>query len=209
MLSEQQFSETWHQSWSESGAAAANQLLCRDLLARWGEAHRHYHSLQHLGECLTHFNRLRHLAHRPAEVALALWFHDAIYELKATDNERRSADWAAKALLAAAVPADSAARVHALVMATRHDAVPTNPDQQLLVDIDLSILGAAPARYEEYEQQVRAEYAFVPENAFRQGRLSILQSFMARPSIYNTAAFLASHESQARHNLTQAIAQLV
>ena len=151
---------------------------------------------------------MKQLAQRPGEVALALWFHDAIYELKASDNEARSADWAAGAMREAGLPEDRAVRVHAMVMATKHDAIPSDPDQQLLVDIDLSILGAAPARYAEYEQQVRAEYDFVPEEAFRHGRKSILQAFLARRQIYNTTAFLTSHEAAARFNLGQAIARL-
>jgi predicted metal-dependent HD superfamily phosphohydrolase len=71
--------------------------------------------------------------------------------------------------------------VHALVMATGHDAVPQGRDQEVLVDIDLSILGATPARFDEYEQQVRAEYAWVPEFLFRRKRRAILGQFLARP----------------------------
>jgi hypothetical protein len=36
-------------------------------------------------------------------------------------------------------------------MATCHTAKPADADQQLLVDIDLAILGAEPARFAEYE----------------------------------------------------------
>src|SRR5690606_13982957 len=118
-----------------------------------------YHTLQHLGECLAlHAAHAAHAA-RPAEVALALWFHDAVYDLQASDNEARSAEWAQETMRAAGASAQAVARVHALVMATCHSALPEGPDAELLVDIDLAILGATPARFAEYERQIRVEYA--------------------------------------------------
>ena len=59
----------------------------------------------------------------------------------------------------------------------------------MLVDIDLSILGAESMRFDEYENQVRAEYSWVPAFLFRSTRKKILQGFLARPSIYATAHF--------------------
>jgi len=105
----------------------------------------------------------------------------------------------------AGAPHDSVDRVHALIMATRHTANPALPDEQLLVDIDLSILAAEKVRFDEYEQQIRREYAFVPGWLFRRKRRQILQGFLERPSIYSTAHFRASMEARARANLKQSI----
>ena len=149
------------------GVAAVPSALYNELMAAYAEPHRHYHTAQHLEECFAHFDAIGSLAGHPAEVALALWFHDAIYDPKRQDNEEKSAGWARAAVLAAGAAPDAAARIHALVMATRHAAVPRGPDEEVLVDIDLSILGAAPARFDEYERQVRAEYAWVPDFLFR------------------------------------------
>ena len=149
-----------------------------------------------------------HLAEHPAEVELALWFHDAIYEPKRQDNEAKSADWARDSALSAGVTGDCTERLHALVMATRHEALPQARDEQVLVDIDLSILGAPAARFEEYERQVRQEYAWVPGLVFRSKRRTILQQFLARPAIYSTAAFRERLEASARANLARSIAQL-
>lgn len=200
--------QAWAAAWAGLSPERPHPELGHHLLACWAEPHRHYHSLQHLEECLALFSAVSAQAQRPSEVALALWFHDAIYDLHAKDNEARSAEWAQSALLEAGVPRKSAQRVRDLVMATCHDAVPTDHDQQLLVDIDLSILGAPAARYAEYESQVRAEYSFVPEPAFRQGRKAILQKFLERPQLFNTASFLASHEQSARLNLKNSMARL-
>jgi predicted metal-dependent HD superfamily phosphohydrolase len=124
----------------------------------------------------------------------------------AHDNEARSADWARQALRAAGANEAAAERVHALVMATRHDAVPEGRDAELLIDIDLSILGAERARFDEYERQVGAEYAFVPDDVRLPRRRAILQRFLDRQAIYATPRMHAQLEARARVNLQRSIA---
>ncbi|WP_411833429.1 N-methyl-D-aspartate receptor NMDAR2C subunit [Pseudoxanthomonas mexicana] len=196
---------SWQRAWPGLGAAGDGEALRRELLARHAEPQRHYHTLQHLEECLGHFEAARALAQRPHEVEMALWFHDAIYDVRAGDNERRSADWARQALTAAGVAADSVDRIDDLIMATRHDAAPADADARLLVDIDLSILGAPRPRFDEYERQIRQEYAFVPRWLFRRKRRAILRGFLERPVLYSTPHFREALESRARENLRVAI----
>lgn len=196
---------SWRRAWTGLGAAGDGDALFAQLLARYSEPHRHYHTVQHLHECLAAFEQVRVLAQRPDEIEIALWFHDAIYEVKRADNEARSADWAHTALRAAGVAEETAARVHALIMATRHTAVPGDADEQLLVDVDLSILGADEARFAEYERQIRQEYAFVPGFLFRSKRRAILKGFLDRASIYSTPAFRQRLEARARANLAGAL----
>ena len=195
----------WNAAWHALGVAAPDEALCAELQRRYAEPQRHYHTMQHLGECLAWFELEQALAEHPAEVALALWFHDAVYDVHAHDNEARSADWARQALLAAGVDAEAAERVHALVMATRHDAVPEGRDAELLIDIDLSILGAGRERFDEYERQVHAEYGFVPEEVRLPRRRAILQRFLDRKAIYATPRMHAQLEAQARINLQRSI----
>ena len=195
----------WSSAWHALGVASPGGALCDELQRRYAEPQRHYHTMQHLGECLAWFEREKALAEHPGEVALALWFHDAIYDVHAHDNEARSADWAREALLDAGADGDAAGRVHALVMATRHDAVPEGRDAELLIDIDLSILGAERARFDEYERQVQAEYAFVPDEVRLPRRRTILQRFLDRKAIYATARMHALLEAQARANLKRSI----
>ena len=141
-------------------------------------------------------------------MALALWFHDAVYAPDRHDNEPQSADWARQAVVAAGVAPAVADRIHALILATRHDAAPATPDEALLVDIDLAILGAAPGRFDDYERQVREEYAPVPEALFRSRRQVILEGFLRRPSLYSTGWFRDRLESSARANLRRSMARL-
>jgi predicted metal-dependent HD superfamily phosphohydrolase len=121
---------------------------------------------------------------------------------------QQSADWARESVRAAGLAPEIGERIHALVMATRHDAVPASPDARLLVDVDLSILGAEPLRFDEYERQVRDEYAWVPGPVFRHERRRILEAFLARPRIYQTQHFYIARESRARANLERSIGAL-
>jgi predicted metal-dependent HD superfamily phosphohydrolase len=203
---------SWQRLWGELGAPAAlvNGGLMNQLVAAHGEKQRHYHTLQHLRECLANFEAAAMLARRPAEVELALWFHDAVYDPVRDDNEQRSADWAAASVRAAGCDDAIAQRVHALVMATKgHGAPAGDPDTDLLLDIDLAILGASYARFDEYEAQVRREYAHVPDETFRPRRRAIVQGFLDRPAIYRTEPFRAALEPRARENLRRSLEALV
>lgn len=198
----------WRRSWRELGQPVADEALHRRLVACWSEPHRHYHTLQHLLECLALFEQVRATAQRPAEIELALWFHDAFYDPKRDDNEERSAQWAHACVLDAGLAPAIADRLQALVMATRHEAVPQDADAQLLVDVDLAILGSEPARFDESDEQIRREYAHVPEDEFRAGRRRVLGEFLARPRLYSTPWFASRFERQARENLARALAKL-
>jgi predicted metal-dependent HD superfamily phosphohydrolase len=198
---------SWQSAWRALGLPPPAAVPA-SLLARWSEPHRKYHTPQHLRECLALFERHRELAVHPGEVAIALWFHDAIYDTGRHDNEAASADWAANVLREAGAAEDVVARVHALVMATCHRGVPATHDERLLVDIDLAILGADAPRFAEYERQIRDEYGFVPEDLFRDRRGEILRGFLARPALFSTPAFVARFEAPARANLAAAISGL-
>ncbi|MCE9658449.1 MAG: N-methyl-D-aspartate receptor NMDAR2C subunit [Burkholderiales bacterium] len=201
---------SWRRAWRAVVAEAPQQdeALLQRLLAAYREPQRRYHTLQHLAECIARFEPVQDLAASPAEVELALWFHDAVYDVRGHGNEARSAAWARDELRAARAPAAVAARVHDLVMATRHDALPRPGDAMLVVDIDLSILGASPGRFDEYEAQIRAEYAWVDEATFRGKRRSILTAFLARPTIFGTPHFRAALEAAARANLQRSLDHL-
>jgi len=200
--------DRWQRSWRELGPPAADEILFRRLVDCWSERHRHYHTPQHLRECLDLFEQVRGNAERPAEIELALWFHDAFYDPTRNDNEERSAKWARDSMLEAGLPAETADRLHALVMATRHEAAPEDADAQLLVDVDLAILGSDAKRFDESDEQIRREYAHVPEDEYRAGRRRVLGEFLARPRLYSTDYFYSRYERQARENLARTLARL-
>ena len=200
----------WLKAWRELGVADSPELnrLYQDVLARYSEPHRHYHTRQHLAECFEKVQDIISLAEHPGEVLVGLWFHDAIYDTRRHDNEQQSAEWARSAACELGASADSARRIHDLIMFTRHSAEPTSVDAQVLVDADLSILGAPPARFLEYEAQVRREYAWVLDEVFRSRRATILKDLLGRPHLYSTAHFQERYEAQARRNLDQSLKYL-
>lgn len=197
----------WRETWRGLGARTDPKLY-RDLVARYREPHRRYHTLEHLAYCFDRFDEARALAARPGEVALALWFHDAEYDPRRADNEARSAAWARTVAGAAGLPTDVGARVGASILATRHRDLPVDPDARLVVDIDLAILGAEPERFDAYERRIREEYAWMPEVEFRAGRGALLQRLLARTGIYSTPHFLECFERRARLNIARSLERM-
>lgn len=205
----------WNAAWSRLELEPPPALFT-ELAERHGEPHRAYHTMQHIRECLRHLDKAAHGAvdgvpepgDASTRIEIALWFHDAIYDTKRSDNEEKSAAWAHDALIVAGAAAALAGEIRDLVLATKHDAVPEDETAMLLVDIDLSILGAPQARFDEYEDQIRREYAWVPEADFRAVRARILESFLARPRIFQTPHFAAMLEERARENLARSLARL-
>lgn len=186
----------------------ANEETFDSLRAAYSEKHRHYHTGEHVQACLRHLDSCVMRADEPKEIELALWFHDAIYEPLSSNNERKSADWAAAFLAANLATPEVAARVHRLIMVTEHNAATMTKDESILVDIDLSILGADVETYAAFEEAVRNEYRMVPMLIYRRKRTEILNGFLKRPRIYQNEPFFSEREQQARINLSNAISKL-
>lgn len=202
--------EGWLRTWAELGIPESARLrdLFAELAARYAEPHRFYHTAQHLEECFERWSDLREQSRHPAEVEAALWFHDAVYDTHSGANELRSADLARDTSLDLGVDAVSAGRIHDLILSTRHTAMPVEGDARLIVDTDLAILGARPARFAEYERQIRQEYAWVPEKVYRERRAEVLRGFLMRPYIYSTDLFRSRYEQRARENIGQSLQAL-
>lgn len=179
-----------------------------DMMARYREPHRSYHTDRHLRECLERLDQVSSLARDPAVLELALWYHDAVYRPRRTDNERRSADLAAAHLAAAGARRELIDRVAELILHTTHAAPPPPGDAALLVDIDLAILGAEPDRFAEYEREIRREYRWVPAPLFRRRRAGLLRELLARPRLFVTPLLHDRLEARARANLAAALAGL-
>ncbi|MFY9493424.1 MAG: N-methyl-D-aspartate receptor NMDAR2C subunit [Minisyncoccia bacterium] len=194
--------------WQRLGAQGDASAVYDDLVARYSEPHRAYHTLEHIGYCLDEFEQVRHIATNPDAVELALWYHDAIYDTKAKDSEERSAVLVAEMVRNASLSDDLGQSVANLIMATKHTLAPTDPNVQLLVDTDLSILGQTEDKFDEYERQVRKEYEWVAEDAFVAGRSAILKLFLDRSTIYSTQFFHNKYEAQARANIARSLARL-
>lgn len=178
--------------------------IFESLAIAYAEPWRHYHTQTHIAQCLKLAKQYRAIALAPEELEVALWFHDAIYDPKRQDNEENSAQWAQAYLTSVNVDTPIIDRIVAMILATKtHDAL--GGDTALLLDIDLSILGAVPHQFEVYDRAIRQEYQWVLESDYSRARRRILQSFLLREPLYQTSTFRDHYETQARQNLTQRI----
>ena len=200
--------ERWSQLWRKASGQGDGAAWFDILEARYAEPHRYYHKSQHIVECLTEFDSARNLASEPTAVELAIWFHDAIYDTHASDNEEQSAVLAEECLAETGANGGLRLAVRDLVLVTKTHDPSKHVDAPLLVDVDLSILGQPEDRFWEYEAQVRQEYAWVPEDVFCAKRAEILERFLARDRIYTTGWFFQTLEKQARSNLAASLHRL-
>lgn len=187
----------------EPGDAPDPQPYGEQLLERWAEPQRRYHTVDHLADVLARATELTAYAHDPDTVALAVWFHDAVYRPDRSENEERSAQLAERALAEARVGAERVADVARLVRLTvTHDPAPGDADGEVLCDADLAVLAGDPASYAAYAAAVRAEYGFVPDQDFRTGRAAILRQLLDLPHLFHTPYGREQWERTARRNLT-------
>ncbi|HTJ38340.1 MAG TPA: metal-dependent phosphohydrolase [Dactylosporangium sp.] len=186
------------------------EAVGRDLLARWSEPHRRYHTLQHLSLMLGVIDAHAGLADDADAVRLAAWFHDAVYEVFAPDNEARSAELALTALGSLGFAPERVAEVARLVRLTAGHAVePGDRNGALLADADLAVLAGDPPDYARYAAAVREEYAAVPDEVFRPGRAAILRKLADLPELFRVVPARAEWTARARVNLEAEIATLL
>ncbi|WP_234680059.1 HD domain-containing protein [Bradyrhizobium monzae] len=176
-----------------------------ELAAAYAAPGRHYHNLAHIEDCLAALTRLEGLSAHECELpSEAIWWHDIIYVPSRPDNEELSAQLAEQH-----VRADLRVEVGRLIRLTRtHDVKSDDRPGAILISIDLSILGAEPARYDAYAAAVRQEFIHVSDADFRAGRAAVLRRFAARPVIYPDAGFAATYDQRARDNLARELASL-
>jgi predicted metal-dependent HD superfamily phosphohydrolase len=189
---------------ARDGASGPDPLpYAENLLARWSEPQRRYHTVDHLAAVLSHIDVLEEYATAPDLVRLAAWFHDAVYLPDRSENEERSARLAELALPEAGLSPAHTAEVARLVRLTiTHAPDPGDANGQVLCDADLAILASGPERYAAYTAAVREEYGFVPDEAFREGRAAVLRQLLDLPRLFHTPYGEREWESAARQNLS-------
>ncbi len=179
------------------------------LVAAYAAPARRYHTVEHLVEVLDRVDELAGVAVDPEVVRLAAWFHDAVYDPTAADNEERSAELAATVLGRLRLPAAAVAEVGRLVRLTAgHAPAPDDRAGAVLCDADLAVLAHDPDGYARYVAAVRAEYGHLADEAWRAGRAAVLRGLLDRPFLFATAAGRERWESAARGNVTAELAAL-
>ena len=181
----------------------------QELSSYYSGSDRYYHNLQHVGDVLDVIEELNGLARDPGTVQLSAWYHDIIYDTRAKDNEVQSAAYAERRLSSLGLSPASAKRVSDLILATEtHIAPDGDVDCQILLDADLSSLGADLVTFERHSQALRKEFSWVPDHEYQPSRAHFLSGILERERIYLIDQVYEKYEEQARVNLTRAIDEL-
>lgn len=183
------------------------------------ENRRYYHNAQHLAHCfglldkykLSIFNFEEKIDYSLVE--LSIWFHDLVYIPGFLGNEEASFGWANKFLLNFRNRKDTPLLLeylYTLVLATKKHEVPSEDTKlvkeiQILLDVDLGILGEQEETFSLYEQNIRKEFWFVPTDLYNKERRNVLMSFYVKNKIYYTKFFQENYEKQARLNLRRVL----
>lgn len=197
------FSRAWDRTTRKDAASVWSALE-----RAYGERHRAYHNLDHIRDCFEQLVASSIAPQEPDALVVAIAFHDAVYSTRSATNEADSAAWARRSLEECGADGSTVASVESLILATRHPSRPERPDERLLVDIDLSILGREPPVFKRYEEAIRREYRWVPSFVYRRKRAEILIAFLQQKEIFSTDYFRDLYERQARENLTQSLTAL-
>ncbi|MEZ7503161.1 hypothetical protein QO189_11845 [Psychrobacter sp. Arc29] len=194
------------------------QALWQDISVRYGESQRAYHTLSHIEQLLVQFDNIKHYLAEPHIVALALYYHDVIYDPTRADNEQKSAEYAVDALSSYLSP-EQYEHIYVFIMMTANHQIDESTDSvkyssvkysdaAYLLDMDLSILGAPWSTYEQYANAIRQEYAHVSDIDYRDGRTAVLQGLLAHPKLYLTDYYYNQLEAQARDNINRELISL-
>lgn len=197
--------ENWRKLWRKLGSTANVAPAWTTLVTTYARPERKYHNLHHIVYCLEKFDATHKLFLRPDIAELVLWYHDSVYDPKAPDNEEQSLLWLQKDVTTLA-PKLKLNLAGELLLATKHKAK-AKGDVALVQDIDLSILGAAPAQFEAYDHAIRQEYQWVDTQTYQTERAKVLRK-LGTPPIFTTTHFRERLEAQAVINIAQAIQNL-
>lgn len=206
---------TWHLSAMSSHITLEQvSILWQNIAIRYNEPQRAYHDLQHIQQLFGQYDQVKDNLHEPHIIALAIYYHDVIYEPTRSDNELKSAEYAVESLTDY-LSAEQCQHIYALIMMTASHQVDkwSNEtkerekynDAAYLLDMDLSILGSSWSEYEHYAHTVRQEYAHVSDDDYRVGRIAVLKKLLAHSTLYLTDYYYARLEKQARKNIEHEI----
>lgn len=202
-----QFESYWQQFSNHLMLADTHsKALLHLLLDAYSEPQRHYHTIQHIVECLAFFHQIKNQLNDPIAVELAIWFHDAIYDPQAIDNEEKSAELIEQ-YCSQLFEKAQLQKVYEWIIATKKHSPATDQDLNYLLDIDLAILGSSKRRFAEYEQQIQQEYSWVDADLYQVKRAEVLNYFFEMKPLYQTEYFRDLLEEQAKYNLTSSLSK--
>ena len=196
-----QFRQYWQQFSAQINLEYAQaEALYLVLYSAYSEPQRYYHTVQHIIECLALLDHIKDELEDAVAVQVAIWFHDVVYDPKASDNELQSAELMQK-YCSHFLDQAQLEKVYAWILATQQHQATLEPDLNAVLDIDLAILGRDVKRFAEYQQQIQQEYAWVEPEIYQLKRAAVLQHFYSMQPLYQTEYFQHNFEHNAKENL--------
>ena len=184
------------------------------LRVRYAEPHRAYHTQAHIDTMLAGLAELGPAVADPAAAELAIWYHDAIYDPAASDNEARSAALLRADMTGLAAPVLLEFAETLVKLTATHDLPDGLPsdlaaDAALFLDLDMAVLGSSPAEYDAYERGIAVEYEPVyGRQRFAAGRAAFLSGMLDRPQLFLSRQCQDRFDDAARGNMRRALQSL-
>lgn len=186
--------------------------LARSIFAKiqadYSSEERHYHTISHIRDVFSELEYVKDQIANWTVVTLAVIYHDIVYIPGNPDNEARSANRAESDLTSWGIDSSIITSVIDYILATSRYPTTDDADKQYFMDADLAILGKDESSYRTYVKKIRLEFARFDDATFSFGRKQILQAFLSRERIYQSAFFHGKYERQARQNLKKEIEEL-
>lgn len=201
----------WFDLFSELGIDSAKaQKYFDQLLNAYGESERFYHNMEHISRMLEKIESFSADIEDMPVLKLAIWYHDVVYDPKATDNEEQSANLAESIMLDLGLEKDKVQKIKDYILATKdHNVSPEDAfDLVLLIDVDFETLGGSWEDFEKYRKAIRKEYSWLSDEKYIDGTRKFFNNMLARDRIYNTQVMYDKLEDQARANLNRALKEL-
>ena len=173
-------------------------IYFNEIKIHYNSKERAYHNLTHIAQSMKEYDNFN--IYSP-KIELAIWYHDVIYNPKRNDNEEKSSEFAKNQLTNMNVNHSLINDSIRIINSTKHTYLLSNLDEMIMSDIDLSIFGKDKQRLIQYEEGIRFEYSFVPENVYRIERSKILKRFFEKDRIYYIDFFHNRYEEKAKRNL--------
>ena len=183
--------------------------LWLELVAAYSGKKRHYHNLKHIEMMYSEFDRSNDLISDRDSFQFAIIYHDIIYNVTKNDNEEKSGQLACERLIDMGYPKNKIQVVQKMIQATKSHNIADNADTNLLVDIDMAVLGYDWEIYKLYAQNVRKEYSIYPDFMYKKGRREVLRYFLNMDKIYKTEKYQDLYETKARTNIQQEMNELL
>jgi predicted metal-dependent HD superfamily phosphohydrolase len=189
-----------------SGNKQFNEKCWFEIERNYTHKSRHYHNLKHLEAMFFELENSNLKVDQLETLQFSIFYHDIIYNSLKSDNEYQSALLFSKRISNTTFPYLEECKTQ--IELTKAHLKSDVDDTNILMDLDLSILGKSSGEYEIYRKNIRKEYHIFPNFLYHLGRKKVLKSLLNQDTIYKTEVFQQKYEAQVKINLKRELDNL-